>query len=113
MCDHRKRQLTQDDLDNSNIMPRAPLVKPLKASSILIPELSLTYEGPNYFKKISLAIPSEDEKLEGFQLAVVGKHIKKRQRFQTEAASHTVINMMERQLLRRNSSKMQIENDLF
>ncbi|CAD8181030.1 unnamed protein product [Paramecium octaurelia] len=113
MCDHRKRQFTQDELDNSNIIPRAPLIKPLKASSILIPELSLTYESPNYFKKISLAISSEDDQLEGFQLAVVGKNIKKRQKFQTDSASHTVINMMDRQLLSRNSQKMQIESDLF
>ncbi|CAD8084457.1 unnamed protein product [Paramecium primaurelia] len=113
MCDHRKRQLTYDDLDNSNMIPRAPLIKPLKDSSILIPELQLTYESPNNFKQIPLTIISEDERLEGFQLPLVGKHIKKRQRFQSENVRHTVINMMERQLLSRKSSKIQIESNIF
>ncbi|CAK74447.1 unnamed protein product (macronuclear) [Paramecium tetraurelia] len=111
MCDQkRKRLLTYDDMDNQNIIPRAPLIKPLKDSSILIPELQLAYETPNCFKNLPLTIIPEDVKLEGFQIPSVGKHIKKRQRFQSENLRPTVISMMERQLLNRNSSKLQIES---
>ncbi|CAD8099222.1 unnamed protein product [Paramecium sonneborni] len=113
MSDQRKRFHSYDDMDNTNIILKAPLIKPLKDSSILIPELQLTYETPKCFKKMPLTIIPEDERLEGLQIPLVGKHIKKRQRFQSDNVRHTVINMMERQLLSRNSSKMHIENDRF
>ncbi|CAD8167406.1 unnamed protein product [Paramecium pentaurelia] len=114
MCDQkRKRLLTNDDLNNQSIIPRTPVIKPLKDTSILLPELQLTYEIPNCFKYIPLTIIPEDVKLEKYQLPQVSKYIKKRQRFQSENLSHTVINMMERQLLSRNSSKMPIDNYRF
>ncbi|CAD8068341.1 unnamed protein product [Paramecium primaurelia] len=109
----RKRLLTNDDLNNQNIIPKTPVIKTLKDTSILLPDLQLTYEIPNCFNYIPITIIPEDVRLEKYQLPWVSKYIKKRQRFQNENLSHRVINMMERQLLSRNSQKLPIDNYRF
>ncbi|CAD8098606.1 unnamed protein product [Paramecium sonneborni] len=113
MGDQTNRQHTFDDLDYTNIILRAPLIKPLKESSIFIPELQLTYETPKCFKKMSLTNISDNDKQEVFQIPFVDKNIKKRQKFQTENIRHTIINMLERKLLSRYSLKIQNENNRF
>ncbi|CAK81626.1 unnamed protein product (macronuclear) [Paramecium tetraurelia] len=107
MCDKRKRfnsALTFEEfVDQHNQLPDTPQLKPIKQSTLFIPELDLANDVSQNQLNMPLQTILEEEPTSPKEIMKTKKSIRKRQRFFSENSQYSVINILERKLQKKKT----------